>query len=83
MLQFITHSSKQSFSSQNVLNYSGQNEPLQDPIDPKLEDTVVLVSHVAIDLTCLMCSILIKANQCQAGLNFCMVSLSSLGHKQV
>lgn len=56
MLQLITHSSKQSFSSQNVLNWSaGQNEPLQDTADPKLEDTMVLLCHVAIDLTGLMC----------------------------
>ncbi|TRZ24928.1 hypothetical protein HGM15179_002149 [Zosterops borbonicus] len=41
--EFITHSSKQSFSYQNVLNWSaGENEPLQDTVDPKLEDIMVL-----------------------------------------
>lgn len=51
-----------------------QNEPLQDTVDLKLEDVMVLVCHVAIELTCLMCWILIKTKQCQAGFNFCVVS---------
>lgn len=51
-----------------------QNELLQDTGDLKLEDVMVLVCHVAIDLTCLMCWILIKRKECQAGFNFCMVS---------
>lgn len=80
VLQFITTLPNKVLALRMCWMSAGQNEPLQDTVNPKLEDIVVLLHDVATDLTCLMCWILIKTNQCQAGLNFCMVSLSSLGH---